>query len=359
MEKILQINTVPIKRNGMTAVILNYSKFMDKTDLQIDFAAINEIENGLKNEFEAIGKIHVLPMRNKNPLAYILKLSKIIREEKYDAVHAHGNSCTLAVDLFAAKLGGAKKRIAHSHNTKCEHNFVHRILRLPFNSLYTLGLACSEQAGKWLFKSKSFKTLQNAIDLAQYKFNSETRKEFRKKLNLQNKTAIVHIATLTAQKNHKFILEVLKAVLAENENYILFLIGDGELKNDIANRIKELQLENNAVFVGSVGNVSDYLQAMDLAVLPSYYEGSPITIIETQVSGLQTLVSNNVPNAGQFSDLAKMLPLKKEYWIREILEFNPAIDREKVSEYAEGYFKSAELDIRKVANELRKLYENG
>jgi len=354
--KILQINTVPFKRDGIVAVILNYAKNMNKSNLQIDFVAMNEMENDLKKEFEAVGKIHILKMRNKNPIAYILKLSKIIRKEKYDVVHIHGNSCTLAVDLFAAKIGGAKVRIAHSHNSRCKHTFFNKILRLPFNLFYTHGLACSEMAGKWLFKNKPFKILQNAIDLEKYKFKELKRNEFRDKYNINGKIAIAHIATLSNEKNHKFILDVLKKIVSKNGDYILFLIGDGELRNEIENKVKIFKLENNVVFTGSVQNVHELLNAMDLLVLPSLYEGLPVIAIEAQANGLPMLLSDNVSKECKITDLVEFLPLEAEKWVEKIFEKKISENRIAISNNAVENLKNTGFDIKKEAMNLRNIY---
>jgi glycosyltransferase involved in cell wall biosynthesis len=355
--KILIINASYTKRNGVTAVILNYVKNMDRSNLHIDFVAINEVENDLKNEIETIGKVTALKMRNKNPLKYVYKLSKIIRKGKYSVVHVHGNSCTLAVDLFAVFMGGVKKRIAHCHNTKCEHIFLHKLLRLPLNLLYTHALACSELAGKWLFKNKPFKVLQNAIDLEKYKFNEQKRKEYRAQYNLKDKIAIAHIATLTAVKNHVFILEVLKMLLIENQNYVLFLIGDGVLQNEIENKVKDLGLENNVIFMGSVQNVFELLNAMDLLVLPSLYEGLGIVAIEAQANGLMVLLSDNVPNESKVTELVNFLPLKKEAWTKKIFELKTQEDRVALSESAIVDLKNARFDIKEEAKRLKRIYE--
>ena len=235
------VNTVPMIYDGIGMTILNYATNLDKTDLQVDFVVINHLEKKMRDQIESIGsKIFEITERNRSQLKYIKALAKVVKNGKYDVVHIHCNSCTAAVDLLAAKLGGAKMLCPHSHNTKCVHTGAHKILRPLFNLLYTDGFACGELAGQWLYPDKTFTVLKNATNTDKYKYNEEERERIRAKYHLESKTAIGQVAHFTYHKNHPFLIDVFAEVVKHNPNYVLFLIGDGKYKEDIVAKVMKL-----------------------------------------------------------------------------------------------------------------------
>ena len=202
--KVLVINTVPMIYDGIGMTILNYATNLDKTDLVLDFVVINHLDDKMRNQIERMGsKIYELTERNTSPLNYIKNLANVVRLGHYDVVHIHCNSCTAAVDLLGAKLGGAKMLCPHSHNTKCVHMGAHKLLRPLFNMLYTDGFACGELAGQWLYNGRKFVVLKNATDTNKYQFDEKERLRIREKYQLDGKVAIGHVAHFT---DHKIIL---------------------------------------------------------------------------------------------------------------------------------------------------------
>ena len=141
--RVLELISTPMKFNGQTLFPLRITRQMKH--VRADFLSYHLGSEEVRSEIESMGgKVHIAPHRLKHPLGYLRFTSKLIREQGYKIVHCHGNSCTLAIDLLAAKLGGAKVRIAHSHNSQCKFALLHRLLRLPFNLLYTRAMACGE-----------------------------------------------------------------------------------------------------------------------------------------------------------------------------------------------------------------------
>ena len=207
--KILIINTVPTEKNGITNVIFNYHKAINDKSFIFDFVAINDIDDTYKQEIERKrGKVFVL--KRKNVLAYILRLSRIIKKNKYNAVHIHGNSHTLVIELLAAMIGGCKSRIVHAHSTNCLSLRVHEILKKPFDFLCTHKLACSQDAGHFMYGNNTFTVINNGIDVDKFSFDSQKRKVFRKALNiLDDEILLGHVGYFWELKNQKFIVEIL------------------------------------------------------------------------------------------------------------------------------------------------------
>lgn len=361
MKKVLMLDTAPMLWDGITMVIYNYISNMDRSDIIVDVAAINNVDPKLRTMFEELGcKFHELTMRNTSQLKYVRELATLVRNEKYEIVHIHCNSCTAAVDLLGAWLGGAKARIPHSHNTHCGHARTHKMLRPLFDMLYTHKFACGYEAGQWLFPGKEVKVWKNAINTERFRFNPNARKTLREEYNLKDKIAVGHVAHFTPHKNHKFLLEVWKDVVERDNRYVLFLIGDGKLRTDIEQQIRNLDIEKNVVMTGVKSNVPDYLSAMDMMVLPSEYEGLPLVAIEWQISGLTSLLSGTITKECGLTDSVKYIPLEKSKWAEAILNKNVQEDKDRVNKSIDNIetVSKAGFNIKNSAEELKQFYKS-
>lgn len=308
--KLLIIATTVFDLDGITNTIMNYYLNMDKSDLLIDFAVPNTLSERLKNPIlENGGSIYELPMRNRNPFLYWFQLRWIIYSNHYDIVHAHGNSATLAIEMSAAKMGGTKVRIAHSHNSSCNHPVINRFLKPIFYKMYTHGFACGKDAGKWLFGTKTFTVLNNGTDIEKYAFDSKVREEFRRKYNLTGKKVIGHVGNFVYQKNHEFIIRTFYELTKINSESLLMLIGDGILFQKIKQMILKLGIQDKVIFVGRTLEVPAFLQAMDVMILPSYFEGLPNVVVEWQIAGLPSIVSDTVTSQVKLTNLVEFMSL--------------------------------------------------
>ena len=352
------IDTVPMTRVGITMVMLNYTGGMDRTGMRIDFVAINDVEPALRERINSFGsKLYVIPGRNRRPLRYVWKLTRLIRRNGYQVVHAHGNSCTLAVELLAAWLGGAKVRCPHSHNTTCTAPRANRLLRPLFERLYTHGFACGDAAGRWLFQGKPFEVLKNGIDAPKYAFDADARQVYRAKLGLDGCVAVGHVGHFTEQKNHRFLIEAFARAHAANPRLRLVLVGEGPLQADARALANAKGLEDTVLFLGVRQDVPQLLSAMDAMALPSLYEGLPNVLIEWQANGLNALVSDKVTEEAQLTGLLRYLPLDEAAWADALARTTAADDRADASAKAARAIADAGYDIKTAAARLRGLYQ--
>ena len=175
----LEILTTRFAANGISAYALTAMEAAGER-LLADVVAINEPDADLRARVERLGgRVFVLPMRNRDPIAYAARLARIVRDGGYDVVHAHGNSCTLLTEMWAAKRGGAGIRIAHAHNTACRQKLLHALLRRPFDRSYTAAAACGNEAGRFLFRDRPFTVLNNGVDTGRFAFDPEARARLR------------------------------------------------------------------------------------------------------------------------------------------------------------------------------------
>ena len=357
MIKVLMLNTVPMIYDGIGMTILNYVSNMDRSDMVVDFAVINHLEDKMRSQIEGLGaKIFELTDRNYSTLKYIKELAKVVRKEKYDVVHVHCNSCTAAIDLLGAKLGGAKRLCPHIHSTQTKFARANKMLRPLFNILYTDAFACGDKAGKWVFRDKDFVVLRNATNVEKFGYNEAYRKEYREKLHLDGKVAVGHVAHFTYAKNHEFLVDFFAEVVKRNPKYMLYLIGDGKLQDDVEKQVAELGMNDNIIFVGLTHDIPQYLSAMDMMVLPSRYEGLPNVLVEWQASGLPTLVSANVTRDSKLTDSLTFMELEKEVWVEGVLNTKVDIDRKRISKDNVEKIKAAGYSIKEQAAQLKQYY---
>ena len=358
--RILMIITNEFNMSGITNNVMNYYRYMDKREMKIDFVAPNNVPERLKNEINSNGGVvYELTMRNRNPIKYIIELKKIIQEKCYDIVHAHGNSCTLAAEMYAAKLAGTKVRIAHSRNTKCQQVFFNKILRNLFDKSYTHGFACGVDAGKWLFRDKEFTVIKNGNDIDKFKYNNSVRYDYRKKLGVEGKKVIGHVGLFNHQKNHEFLIDIFNELIKLDKNYILIMVGDGELKSTIEDKVESLGLKENVIFTGKSLEVEKLIQAMDIMVLPSRYEGLPNVVIEWQIACLPCIISDNADRNVKITELVKFISLneKPREWARLIDEMKIE-DRNLIKDKIISEITEAGFSIKENAQELSKIYNS-
>lgn len=359
--KVLIINTVRFRLNGITSVIMNYYRNIDKQELQTDFVVTNEISQEYREELESDGcRIYRLE-RKKNPLSYMYGLFRLMRRNRYDVVHIHGNSAMMLFDVLPAKLAGVPVRIVHSHNTTCSHMKLHKLLLPIFRKCYTQGFACGAEAGAWLFGQEPFVELKNGIDLTAYRYDENLRQEFRKMIQAGDRTVIGHIGNFVEQKNHSFLLDWYAELAGDNDNYLLLLISDGALMEEMQEKAKQLGLDGKVLFLGKTTQVAGYLQAMDAFVLPSLHEGLPVVLIEAQAAGLPCYVSNRVTKQVNLTGSVQFLPIDDTTaWARcmtDMAERRAKTDRQQSCERWQQLIAAAGYDVTRNADRLKRLYK--
>lgn len=331
---------------GVEAVIMNYYRNIDRNKIQFDFICDSDSTNIPYEEIEQLGGRVILCPPYQKIFKYIKELKRIFKENNYNIVHSNLNALSV-FPLYAAKKAGIKVRIAHSHSTsnkkEWKKNILKNILR-PFSKKYSnVYFACTEHAARWLFGNKTVDkglvtVINNGINLNNYIFNEEMRKEKRKELKYQDSDIVIgHIGRFMSQKNHTFIVDIFNELHKKNNNYKLMLIGQGPLKEEITEKVNNLGLNDYVAFLGQKEDAYNYYQAMDLFLFPSLYEGLGMVFVEAQVSGLTAIASTDVPVIAQVSDKAYFISLEEplEIWVNKIEENinnNRIIDLSKVKE---------------------------
>ena len=277
-----------------------------------------------------------------------------MKKNDYDIVHIHGNSALMQIELTCALLAFIPTRIVHAHSTECDFKLLNKLLYPIFKISYNKSLACSKDAGEWLFKNNDFNILRNGIYCERFKFDRNQRNITRRDLDIEDKLVILHVGCFNEGKNQKFLIEIFEEICKFKKDVALILIGDGPTKKSILNEVKKKKLDGKVIFINSTNNVEKYMWGSDVLVFPSLHEGLGIVNIEAQASGLKCIVSDAVPKEAKITDNMIFLPLNKgkEIWIKEILKCSNEYKRD--SSYLE--VADAGFDIKVAVDKLLEIY---
>lgn len=358
--KILIVNTVPFNRNGISTVIMNYFNFLVMQN-KIDFVINDKIEDDYKQRILKSGsKIYNFGNRNKNPINYVNQLRKLLKREQYEVIYVHGNSATMAVEVFAARKLQLKL-VAHAHNVKTEHPAINKILKPYFLKHIDLAFAASEQAGKFLFESRKFEVIPNGICLEDFYYSEENRKKYRKKFDItKDQKLIVQLGTFTEQKNYEFSIELVNLLREEKVHFLFF--GEGKLKNKIEENINKKNLTQKVSCFPPLREVNQLLSAADGVILPSLWEGLPLTGLEVQAAGVNFAVSNNLNRDLNITNSISFLNLDTNKWKEWVMSLeNRAANREDIIVENKRLIREANFDITKNAQnmmEMLKILDN-
>lgn len=351
-------------RGGAETMIMNLYRNIDRSMIQFDFVVHTKEKCAFDDEIISLGGlIYSVPQYNgRNHFQYIKVWKKFIEQHiEYRIIHGHVRS-TASIYLNVAKAYGLVI-IAHSHSIASRGNkfeqIVKNILQLPIRNVADNLFSCSSEAGKWLFgknmiKNKKHNIVKNAINIDQFVFNEDKRNEIRKLLNIEDKFVVGHVGSFSYPKNHKFLLDIFSEVQKRVKESVLLLVGDGELKKSIDSKINQLKLSNNVLMIGVRSDISELLQAMDVFLFPSLFEGLGIAVVEAQAAGLHTVVSEAIPEEACVTDLIEKeflnSPISK--WVDKILKYAYGYERKDTSKI----IKSKGYDVRETAKWLQNFY---
>ena len=299
METIRVLHVVTyMGRGGLETMLMNYFRQIDRSKVLFDFLVHRDFEADYDKEIELLGGriYHVsrlVPWSKK----YRNELKRFFREHpEYKIVQVH-QDCLSSVALQCAKECGVPVRIAHSHNSNQDKNWKYLVKRYYMKKIpnYATDLfACGKLAGEWMYGGHPFQILCNAIDTEQYIYSTSVSKRVRYALDIKDEIVIGHVGRFHPQKNHTFLIDVFCECIKQNPNMKLLLIGDGEGRKEIEEKVRNTGIEEKVLFTGVRSDVNELLQAMDVFVFPSLYEGLPVTMIEAQAAGLPCVISDQV-----------------------------------------------------------------
>lgn len=326
--------------NGVSSVIINYLRKINREKFQIDFLLMDRQDGSYEKELLELGS-KIFYMKNKFTFRNIRTLEKEIENffenNKYDIVELHMPNLAFLF-LKIAKKQNIQIRIVHSHSTIHSSNkiknFLSIVLNINLNKYANKFFACSEKSGQYWYgrkvcKSTSYEVITNAVDIKNYKSDENVRDKIRKYYKIEKNIVIGFVGRISKEKNLKFFIKVMEKLIKENNKYIFLIIGDGKEEKNI--KLKSRKIEKNVIFLGRRNDVAQLLNCMDLLVLPSKREGLPMVAVEAQLMNLPCYLSHTITKEVDIGN-TKFIKLSKRKWFREILNVkkeNKEIDFEK------------------------------
>lgn len=362
---VLVLDTV-MDRGGAEAMIMNYMRNINRDVIKFDFLTNRDYRAAYEDEIESLGgKVyHMCPMYPGKFRQYKREVREFLKEHpEYKIIHSNLEERSYFALKEAKKLG-VPVRISHSHNRPLGFN-LKLIMRYYFRFMLkyynTHMFSCGVEAGDWLYGKKNRDKviiMNNAIDAKEYTYDTNKSLAMKETLGISGKTVIGHVGRFFAQKNHPFLIDIFKAIHDKDANTVLLLVGGGEqddaLKNQMKQKVADLGLSDCVQFLGVRADVADLMQAFDLFLLPSLFEGLPVTMVEAQASGLPCVISDKVPIQCDITGNVKVVGLEDspEKWADTVLEYVREFVRKETFEKV----KKAGFDIQENAKWLEEFY---
>ena len=342
---------------GIQEMAIKWMENIDKEKFNIDILSYN---TGKKDNFPdrvkaAGGNIYIIPKYTNGDIFNSIRQTRIFfKEHNYDILHAHSSSKAVFIMYYAKKVG-IMTRILHSHASRFvvtdkKSLLMARLLLKPTLSNTTDFFACSPEAGIFLFGEDAYfknriSIIHNAIDPKVFFPNDKIRKEMRKCLELNDRFVVGNVGRFMPQKNHSFLLDVFKRVCDLDDDAVLVCVGNGGLEDIIKEKAKTLGIYDKVKFLGFRSDVSDVIQTFDMLVMPSLFEGLPVTGVEAQAEGVPGLFATTITSDVAILPQSTFASLEEtpDEWANKIIAYK-SISRE-INPYRYIAEKGYEINI--------------
>lgn len=350
---------------GVAKLLYDYYSHMDKEKIHFDFLIQDFYDEGIyEKPLKELGcTIYRIPRIKKDRKGYLRGMEKVIHEGNYDAVHSHMGARGL-FSMYYARKAKVPKRIVHSHIAYEPIGRLKRCFDIMLSWMAkknaTHLFACGRDAGRYMWGKRCSKKgkidiMTNAVDTRGYEFSSELRDLKRKELGVEDQLVIGIVGRLAEQKNYPFLFEAYKELLQMRKDVVLVIVGRGLEEEKIRERANQLKITENIQFLGVRKDVPELLNAFDLFVLPSRYEGLPVVLIEAQANGLKQLVSDKVTDEMNITDLIEFLPIENtaRLWAEKMAACCDNVEKRK--DYRQQV-ADAGYDIKIASKKMEEFY---
>lgn len=377
--KILHANSDNFNLGGAFIITYRVEKHLKKYGFSYDYISMDHfVEESNNYAINKEDKTYSANLRKNKLLGHLLLpfyVNKILKKTSYKIIHIDTDSAWKAL-LYAIPAQKNKvKVIVHSHSTgidgkskllKMFCEFWAKKILIKYCNNY---IACSEDAAKWIVPSgysNIVKIIPNGIDLNEFYFDKNERVKYRKKYNLGNSIVIGNVGLFTENKNQKYLIELLEELLKDNYNVKLLLVGNNNTAygQTIKKIVEEKKIQEKAILTGPSDDVRQLMNAMDIYIQPSNFEGFCLASLEAQATGLLTYVSNTLPEESIVCDWGKKFNIHEgKKIIKQVISNysfeNNSRDNKKIDERnGLAYMAEQEAQIYKELLQRGKLDEN-
>lgn len=350
---------------GMEAYIMNIYRNIDRTKLQFDFLYPYEDKMAFSDEVLKLGgHIYHVPGRKKSLIKHYILLRRLFKDNDFEGIYYQCTRKLRTMQVFKyAKKYKVKYRVIHSHssnsiNTSCIDKIRVKFVEKQYKKYITDFFACSENAGKWMFGDRNYSVINNGINTNLFKFNKDSRNLIRKKERIPEDAIVLGtVGRLSQEKNPMFFIPLFIKYLEKHPNSYFLHVGGGEQLEKLEKKIKEFDLQEHFILKGKQENVYDYMNAMDVFLLPSLYEGFPIVLVEAQSTGLMCISSSNVTESSNILGLVRYCSIDR---INDWLE---TLENELIDNINNRHDRSEDIEkcgygIKQLAERIQEFFLN-
>lgn len=370
MKKVLQI-IGGMNRAGAETMLMNIYRHIDKSKIQFDFLVFYDEKQDYEDEIVSMGGkvIHMPLNKGVQMVKSIAFIRNVLRQEgPYCAIHAATLFNSVYPLLASAGTPGVV-RVVHSHTTR---NTLHRsVLRVVYEHISrclikALGqrfIACGVEAGGYLFGKKFLKkgiVINNAVDVDAFaNVNADAVEVIKRDLGVDGHIVIGNVARLADVKNHAKMIEIARTLKSMGVKFKMLFIGQGDLQQEIEQQIRVHHLEDDVKLLGLHADIPDLLHVMNVFLMPSHFEGNPVSLIEAQAAGTPCVISDVITDRIDMGlCLIRKVSLKQDgkVWADAILEAS-ALPRPSKEAVAVG-LKQHGYDLDSTTQLLTDIYLN-
>lgn len=369
MTRILQVVS-SLDCGGVEKLLLEYcTRICKNSDVHIDIVAFDQKKGLLEDKFTQLGcRIFKVTRISESLSKMYREICSILKKGNYDVVHCHQGYKSLPV-MAAAYQNGVRSRIAHAHFAFVPESSLSKALRKTmtfFIKLLATDLfACGIDAGRWTWGIRCsdaglVRVMKNALDVNRYAFDPDCREQIRNELGIGDKTVVGCVARLNYQKNHDFLIDVFNEITKTADNAVLVLAGDGELYEPISENVNRYGISDKVIFLGARDDVCRLLNAFDVFVLTSLFEGLPIVLLEAQCNGLHCVASDSITKEVNVSDGVDYLSLSESagVWSSKILSSAVRTDKDTAVKNIRNNGYDIDTEAQKLMGFYKKAGEN-
>lgn len=294
-----------LSNNGIDIFVRNVTTRLDGNKWDVSVILALDDEGKLQPREQEVLDAGVQVFRTcdlgsiKRMLLHAKQLYRLLKERKPDVFHSNMDLLN-GLNCLVAWAAGVPVRISHSHTSASQYEKKtgrHFISCLYRGFMKLLGrvfsnrkCGCSDVAMDYLFGTgwkgqRNTAVINNGVDLSRFRRSAE---------KASDRKHIVSVGRLCDAKNPLFALEVMDALRRLRTDFVYEWIGDGELRKQVEDAIREKGLQDHVKVLGVRNDIEKLLPARDLFFMPSLFEGLPISLIEAQAAGLACLVSGTV-----------------------------------------------------------------
>jgi glycosyltransferase involved in cell wall biosynthesis len=276
-------------RYGAEEHMLTLLRELPRPQFRLHMACPPQLAEKIRADVPGDVELFELPLRSSTRVGDAFRMAKILRERKIDVLHSHMSHSS----RFASPIGWLCGVPAVLETPHVAENWRHGWLKGSYAPDRIVGhfvdyfIAVSNANARYLIDTKKLPSkkvvvIRNGCDLKRFDSGADDRSAARKKLGLEEGIPIVIVpARLEPQKGHAVLLEAIPAILKKFPRLQVMCLGDGTLRKELETKVRDLNIRETVHFAGFQQNMTEWLCAGDLTVLPSFYEGLPLVAIES------------------------------------------------------------------------------